>query len=222
VSIPDVGRSPTIDRRSAHARPLRVGVLAGAIAAVSALVGIEVMPTRYAATSVVSLVPRPTAVTSADTVRLLGKKYVVVATSATIMQRVGDAIGAQPDELLSSTTANLDAHTDNLTITVVRSDRQSAVDAANAVADALVRRSRFDELAQVEVTSPASAGRVEVSPSGPLLRSAGAVGAVIVGVLAWLLVYGRSAWRLRGAWPRGVRQRQPSGDRVLLVAEGAP
>ena len=166
-----------------------VAVLAGTIG------GVQTLPTRYSATSVVSFMPRPQTMTSADTLRLLVEKYAVLATSATITQTAGDAMHARADELASATTATLDAGTGNLEVAVAWSSRQQSVDAANAVADALVRRARYDELVEAEVTSPAVASRAVIRPSRPLLRSAGALAAVLVGILMWTLVRGRPARR---------------------------
>ena len=221
MSIPVVGRSPIVDRRRAYGgwivdrrdatpTPLAIGpvkrrlgarwaaIVASMTVLAGALGGVQAMPTRYRATSVVSFMPRPSAMTSADTVQLLGKKYVVLATSATIMQTAGDAIHAAPDDLATDTTATLDAGTGNLEVAVTRSGRQQAVDAANALADALVRRSQYDDLVQAEATSPATASRAVSRPARALLRSAGAVAAVLVGVLAWTLVRGRSRLRAKG------------------------
>ena len=171
---------------------LLAGILAFTSVLAGALTGIQIVPARYAATSVISFMPRPSAMTSADTVQLLSRKYVVLATSATIMQTAGDAIRTRPDELELTTTASLDAGTGNLGITVARPDPEQAVDAANAVAEVLVRRSRYDDLVEAEATSPAVASRVVSRPARLLLRSAAGVGAVLAGILAWTLVRGRS------------------------------
>lgn len=195
--------SPSKRRRAA----LRTAVLTFLVVLAGAMLGVQILPTRYAATSVVSFMPRLTSLTSADTVQLLGQKYVVLATSATIMQTAGDAIQAPPEDLVRATTAVLDAGTGNLEITVLRPSRQQAVDAANAVADVLVRRSRYDDLVQAESTSPAVASRAESRPARLLLRCAASVAAVLAGLLVWTLVRGRPG--------RG----QP--DSGLVVSEGS-
>src|SRR3954470_13717339 len=122
MSIPVVGRSPIIDQWRGggdgyRAEPfwtvvpsrrrrdvLKVAVLAFLAVLGVVLLAVQLMPARFAATSVLSIMPRPQSATTADTVELLGQKYVVLATSAMIMQTAGDAIPAAPEELVRATT----------------------------------------------------------------------------------------------------------------------
>jgi capsular polysaccharide biosynthesis protein len=222
MSIPVAGQAPSVDRgrgvgggvfddhvpagNPAAAGPAGrrrpVGVAVGVFMSLlaCALIGIQVLPVTYAATSIVSFVPKPSAMTSADVVQLVGQKYVVIATSAPTVRAAGDAVQIRPDDLSSSTTAALDIGTGNIEITVRRPDRQQAADAANAVSDVLVLRSKQDALVAAESTSPAVASRAVLKPPRALLQVAGGLAAALAAVLTWAVLRGRSRGRGRGIW----------------------
>jgi hypothetical protein len=171
-------------RAGARRRALATGgafllVLAAGLAAIQA------MPTRYAATSVVSFVPRPTALTSADTVQLVGQKYVVLATSPVTLGAAETAVGAPAGTLTDTTTAVLGAGTGNVSVTVTLRDRSDAAAAANAVAGILVRAASGDSLVTGEQTVPAVPGAAERKPARMLLRSAATLAALLAGALVW-------------------------------------
>ncbi len=178
-----------------------LAVLAGVLGAVQA------MPTRYAATSVVSFVPRPESPAAADTVQLVGEKYVVLATSPAALRVAGEAAGTPPDALAEATTAVLGAGTGNVSITVTLPDRYRAVAAANEVAAALVRSSTGDRLVSGEQTGPAVPGTAEPKPARTLLRTAGALAALLAAALAWRAAAGLA--RGPGARPAGAAVAAP-------------
>jgi hypothetical protein len=173
-------RSPAI-----AAAAVFVAVLAGVLGAVQA------MPTRYAATSVVSFVPRPESPASADTVQLVGEKYVVLAGAPATLQAAQQVAGTAVQQLGDATAVELGAGTGNVSITVTLADRDRAVAAANAVAAALVRASAGDRLVSGEQTSPAVPETVRLLPARMLLRAAGLLAAVLAAALAWTAARGR-------------------------------
>lgn len=159
---------------------------------------IRALPTTYAATTVISIMPRPGSGMAADTVQLAGKKYVVIATSVTTLEATASAVGVAPDQLSHATSAVLDAGTGNVEITVNWRDRQQAVNAANAIASVLVRRSMQDLLVLAEATSPAVESRAEVKPARTLLVIASGLAAALAAVLAWAVVKARLRPRREG------------------------
>ena len=89
----------------------------------------------------------------------------------------------------------LDAGTGNVEITVEWPERQQAVNAANAVAGVLVRRSAQDQLVIGEATAPAVGSRIEVRPPRMLLLIASGLAAALAAVLAWAVVKARPRLR---------------------------
>jgi len=152
------------------------------------LVAVQAMPTRYAATSVVSFVPRPESPAAADTVQLVGEKYVVLARAPAVLETAGAAARTPPDRLGQATSAVLGAGTGNVSVTVTLSDRDRAVAAANAVSAALVRAAAGDRLVAGEQTSPAVPATARVEPARTLLRAAGVLAALLAAALAWAAV----------------------------------
>lgn len=169
------------------------------------LVVIRALPTRYAATTVVSFMPRAGSGVAADTVQMAGQKYAVIATSATTLEAAGVAVGISPGALSDATSAVLDAGTGNVEITVEWRDREQAVNAANAVAGVLVRRSSQDQLVLGEATAPAVGSRTQVTPPRTLLLLASGLAAALAAVLAWAVVKARP--RLGRAGPVPPRPR---------------
>lgn len=228
---PPVYRSPTVPRGvimtarhpfSVHRRPAIVSFLAAAGAFAAALVLIQVWPTTYQASTVITFTPRPDTVASADFVHLLGEKYVVIAASATVMQSVGDALGIDPDVLSDSTTVTLSAGTGNVEIAVERPDRAAAVSAANAVADTVVRRTANDALTTAEVTSPAIASRATAKPPRQLMAAVGLTASVLLGASVWAVWTGRLRARGRVAGPEEQLPPSPSPQRPTATHVPAP
>jgi hypothetical protein len=161
-----------------------VTVLLGALGVVRTL------PTAYAASSVVSFLPRPDALLGADTVQLVGQKYAVLATSPDVLRSAAAVTGDRPEDLRTATTAVLAEGTGNLRITATLADADRAARAANAVADVLIRASGRDQLVAAELTSRAIGQDAEVRPARMLLRGVGVLAAALAAALAWSLVAG--------------------------------
>jgi hypothetical protein len=185
---------PAEPRRAAARRRRRVLATAAVFVAVlaGALGGVQLIPTRYAATSVVSFVPRPNSQTPADTVQLVGQKYVVLATSPITLDAAGRAVRAPLGLLTGATTAVLGAGTGNVAVTVTLPDRFDAAAAANAVAVTLVQASRDDRLVAGEQTAPAVPATAEARPPRTLLRGAGGLAALLASALTWSALAGLS------------------------------
>jgi capsular polysaccharide biosynthesis protein len=172
---------------------VRLGVAAFLVVLVCSLGGIQLLPPSYAATAVVSFSPRPTAMSTAETVQLVCQKYVVIATSGQTMHAASAMVGLSPEELSTSTTVTLEAGTANVDITVERPDRDAAVAAANAIAEVLVRDAADDPLVTGETTSPALSSRVTTKPARSVLRAAAVIAALLVGVWVLTIRRGRPA-----------------------------
>ena len=196
-------------------------VLTGGFAAVQAL------PTRYAATSFITFLPRPDANIAADTVTLVGQKYVVVATSIRTLRAAGARVGSTAADLTTRTTAVLVAGTGNVEVTVTLADRDRAANAANAVVATLVRDAVNDPIVQAEATAPAVAGSAHPTPPRMLLRIASLLAAGLAGALAWTVAAGATRRREAGAaWdgagdPDGARSTLPTAPHAITPGRGA-
>jgi hypothetical protein len=157
------------------------------------LAGVALLPSSYAATSIVTALPRPTSGVGADTVQLIAEKYVVLATANDAMTSAGAVIGTSPQDLARATVAVLAPGTGNIEVTVTLPDRQNAA-AANAVAVGLANASRHDPLAVVEAVAPAVPAGAESKPARSVLRAAGLLAALLAAVLVF--------WVLRGGTVR--------------------
>ncbi|MEN3356143.1 MAG: hypothetical protein V7637_125 [Mycobacteriales bacterium] len=182
--------SPAYRLATLRRRRLAAALSATLLVGAGALATVQLTPPRYAATSVVSFVPRPNLLASADTVQLVGQKYVVLATSPLTLEAAGSALGTPAGPLTGATAAVLGAGTGNVAVTVTLPDRARAADAANAVAAVLVRASRSDQLVEGEQTAPAVPGTAELHPPRLLLRSAAVLAAVLAGLLVWTALAG--------------------------------
>jgi hypothetical protein len=186
--------TPNVD--AVVARPRRrmaiIALLVGALPLAVGLGLIQAWPTRYAATSVVSFTPRPAAMAPADTLQLVGQKYVVIATSRATMQAASDTLGLNADDLAAGTVAALSPASVNLEIVVELPDREQAVAAANTVAALVVERAANDELIKVEQTSSAVAIEAVAKPPRGLLRAVSGVAAALLAGLVWTVLRGRS------------------------------
>jgi hypothetical protein len=180
------GRRPGARRRGEVALAAVVFVIVN----VGALGLVQRLPTAYAASSVVSFLPRPDGPVGADTVQLVGEKYAVLATSPDVLGSVGTVTGERPEDLRAATAAALAQGTGNLQVTVTLADPDRAARAANAVADVLVRTSTRDQLVAGELTSRAVGQDAELRPARMLLRGVGVLAAALVAALVWAMVAG--------------------------------
>jgi hypothetical protein len=180
------GRRPRVRRRGEVALAVTVFV----IALVGALGLVERLPTTYAASSVVSFLPRPDGPVGADTVQLVGEKYAVLAVSPDVLRSVATVTGEQPEDLRVATAAALAQGTGNLQVTVTLADPVRAARAANAVADVLVSTSARDQLVAGELTSRAVGQDAEPRPARMLLRGVSVLAAALFAALVWAMVAG--------------------------------
>ena len=182
-----------VDKRSSRTGRRAESLLATAafLAVLFGVLGaVQQLPTTYAATSVVSFLPRADAPVGADTVQLVGEKYAVLATSPDVLRNVGRATGEEATELRAVTAATLGAGTGNLEVTVTLPDADRAARVANAVADQLVRSSGRDELVGGELVSRAVGPDAEVRPARMLLRGVGLLAAALTAAVVWAVVAG--------------------------------
>ena len=178
-------------------RPATAALAGFLVVLIGGLAVVQVLPTRYAATSVVTFLPRPDANIAADTVALVGQKYVVVATSVHTLTAAGTRVGITAADLTTRTTAVLVTGTGNVEVTVTMASRAQAANAANAVTGTLIRDAANDPIVQAESTSPAVAAAAEVKPPRMLLRVAVILAAGLAAALAWTAI--------AGATRRGIR-----------------
>jgi hypothetical protein len=183
-----------VARLTGRPRAVPGAVITFLVVLVGVLAGVQLLPTSYAATSIVTVLPRPTSGVGADTVQLIAEKYVVLATANDTMTSAGSVIRTSPQDLVRATVAVLATGTGNIEVTVTLPDRQTAAAAANAVAVGLVSASRQDPLAVVEAVAPAVPASAQSKPARSVLRAAGLLAALLAAVLVF--------WVLRGGTGR--------------------
>lgn len=182
-----------VARLTGRPRAARGAVITFLVVLGGVLTGVQLLPSSYAATSIVTVLPRPTSGVGADTMQLVAEKYVVLATANDTMTSAGAVIGTSPQDLVRATVAVLAPGTGNIEVTVTLPDRQNAAAAANAVAVGLVSASRQDPLAVVEAVSPAVPASAESKPARSVLRAAGLLAALLAAVLVFWLLRGGTA-----------------------------
>lgn len=148
--------------------------------------GVQLLPVRYAANSVVSFTPRPQSGADANMVQLIAQKYAVVATSEEVLGITASRTGVPESRLRGAIASQVQPDTGNLTITATLPDRHRAADVANAVANAVADDASDDDIVSGEQTAQASAAAVQASPPKPLLSLAGGVAALLLAALVLL------------------------------------
>ncbi|MFC8517453.1 O-antigen ligase family protein [Streptomyces sp. NPDC057257] len=174
-------------------RAILAGLLAGLVVLGAGLIVIAEQPTRYAATSTVSLAPRSLPNVSADIVRLAATKYAVVAGSTANLELAARRSDMTTSELRDDLSVAVQQETANVDITVTGRNADQAASAANSIASAVATATDHDRLITGEVTAPADPDAADRKPSRPLLLTIAIVAAVLIA--AWVTVGVRYAAR---------------------------
>ena len=153
---------------------------------------VESLPDQYEAQALVALGPRTKREASADTVRVVGPKYVEYLSAPSTIREVGLQVDQDPATLEDAVEATLALDTGNLTIAAELPSREDAADVANEFAAAAVDLAAADKLLSGELLA---AALPPDEPSGPprrLFESAALLAGLLLGVtLAVLLERGR-------------------------------
>lgn len=161
------------------------GLLVGGLALLVTL-GIQLIllvPTTYTATSAIALRPL-TAEQSADSIQMQAHEYSVALGAKETAAAVLGEIGTTGDEPEVSVTATQDAGTSTVRIETASTDRQTAVDVANGLADRAEELGADDDTAQVVVVVQAGPAGVSSDPPRNLYIAA------LLAVAALLLAAG--------------------------------
>ncbi|MGH3383388.1 MAG: hypothetical protein ACRDO1_02290 [Nocardioidaceae bacterium] len=145
------------------------------------------LPTRYTATAVVALGPRPETAVSAGLVSLLATKYVSFAASEQGSQQLARQLGLEPADIASGLAVTMPDRTTNITVAVTLRDPTSAADVAAAVSDRIVERVASDPTLEADLVVPASATNVTEQTGRSRLLLAGAAASVLFAVVVVLL-----------------------------------
>jgi capsular polysaccharide biosynthesis protein len=184
----DEAASPGADTgvSSALGRRWRTAVLAFVLVLVAGVTAVQLYPTRWAATAVVSFTPRTDV--SVDTVALVAQRYAVVVTSDATAERIAaETSGASADAIAGAISTELEVGTGNLRITVALPTRATAVAAANAAADGLQTVAQDDELVTGTVAAGATERGATLTPPRQLLYAAVVASALLLAVVLAVL-----------------------------------
>jgi polysaccharide biosynthesis transport protein len=149
----------------------------------AAAIYVESLPSEYDGKAIVSIAPRPN-VTSvgADTVRVVGPKYVAYVEAPSTAREVAARIAADPGDIEDAVDASIAPDTGNVTITVRMRSPGRAADAANAYAAAVDQFSRTDPLLTVQTVAAAVAPQKPAAPPRRLLEAAALLIGLLLGV----------------------------------------
>ncbi len=173
---------------------IAAAILAGAV------IYVESLPSEYDANAVVSIAPRPDVATvGADTVRVVGPKYVAYVEAPSTAQEVSDATGVDAGTLEDAVDASIAPDTGNITITARMRSPEQAAEVATAYAQAVEDFSIDDPLLTATTIAEAVPPRAPAAPPRRLLEAAALVVGLIIGIgVAALLERGRPrlrSWR---------------------------
>lgn len=107
----------------------------------------------YQGQAVVAFQPRDADLTGAETMTLLTPKYVEVLRSPSLVNDVAAQLGEQSEDVLESSTAELEPNTLNLRVDARAGDPDRAVSIANALAAGAVQRASEDPLISAEIVA---------------------------------------------------------------------
>jgi capsular exopolysaccharide synthesis family protein len=158
----------------------------------------ESLDNVYESSAIVSLSPQPGREIGADTIRVLGPKYVAYVTARPTIDIAAGRAGVAAGALRAGADASIAPETANLTISVELRDPDLAAAAANELARVAVNLSKSDRLLNAVLLVPAVPVHTPSGPPRRLLELGGLLLAVLAGVTVAVVV-DRSQPRVGGA-----------------------
>jgi capsular polysaccharide biosynthesis protein len=147
----------------------------------------------WRSTAVIALYPRDPLRTDAQTLTLLGPRYVALLGSPRVLDEAAEKTGATEDEMRAGVGGEMEPETLVLRIYFSGDTAETSAEAANALAGAIVDEASSDPLVKARTVANAVAPRARTNPSigqvAGLGLVAGLIAAVFVGVRA------RRRWR---------------------------
>jgi polysaccharide biosynthesis transport protein len=178
----------------------KTALLIAAAVFAGAAIYVESLPSEYDGNAVVSIAPRPEVATvGADTVRVVGPKYVAYVEAPSTAQQVSDATGLDAGTLQDAVDASIAPDTGNITITARMRSPDQAAEVANAYAQAVVEFSNDDPLLTATTIAEAVPPSAPAAPPRRLLEAAALLVGLMIGIgVSVLLERGRPrlrSWR---------------------------
>jgi tyrosine-protein kinase len=175
-------------------------LLIAALFTLGATIYVESLPAQYDGEAIVAIAPRAeVASADANTVRIVGPKYVEYVTAPSTVAVVAPRIGEKRGTLETAVDANIATDTGNMTITVRLPNARRAARAANAFARQAIVFSERDPLLSAEVVAHALQPGAPSAPPRRLLEAAALLVGLLQGIgLSLLLERGRPrlrSWR---------------------------
>ncbi len=138
---------------------------------------------EWKSTAVVALLPRDPIGTGADTLVLLGPRYIALLDNDRVLQAVGEQMGKTDEEIRAGVSAEIQPGTVNLEIVFAGDDRATAP-VANALADIVVEAAADDPIVQGDIVASAVPPRaIELPTLGQIMLFGAAAGVVAAGVV---------------------------------------
>ncbi len=142
----------------------------------------------WTSTTVVALTPRSPTTIGADTVVLLGPRYVALLESAPVVEAAGRNVGVSAETMREGAAGLIQPETLNLEVAFTGADPTQTARSANALAAAIISAASQDPLiygvqVAVAVPTPSEPARPRLSDVVLLGGVAGLVSAIVVAVL---------------------------------------
>lgn len=150
---------------------------------------VSTLPSQYDGVAIVSVAPRAgVSNAGADTVRVIGPKYVAFVTSPQVASVVARETGVSRTDVQDALDATIQPDTGNITITARLESPILAARVANAAAAEAVDFGKSDELLTSEIVAGAIADAVPAAPPRRLIIAASVLVALLLGVATAVLV----------------------------------
>jgi tyrosine-protein kinase len=154
-----------------------------------AVLYVESLPAQYDGKALVAISPRPSAPSaSADTVRVIGPKYVAYVTARSTIATVAPQVGEDPQTLEHAVDAAVPTDTGNMTVTVRLPSPERAARSANAFAERAVEFSATDSLLRAQLVARALPPDEPASPPRRLLEAAAGFVGLLLGIASSVLL----------------------------------
>ena len=180
------------DLLDAVRRRWKVTFIVALFVAAGAAYYVESLPNQYEATALVALSPRTRVGATADTVRVVGPKYVEYLTAPSTIEEVAPLLNIDPDDIEDGLDATIATDTGNLSVTAEMGSPSEAEDVADAFANRAVDLADTDKFLSGELLAEALPPNEPSGPPRRLFEAAAVVAALLLGIaMAIVLERGR-------------------------------
>jgi succinoglycan biosynthesis transport protein ExoP len=185
----DTGRDVSIDLRRALRWRWPVLFVAAIVGLVVGSFVAAQRPQEYEATAITAIVPaRSDSIPGADYVSLAVPSFIAFATSPAKLQDIALAVGVDVGDLQSSVQVEVQGTSNTITVTARADSPSAATRAANSIAYEMTRFRDGSQVTRAVMVAAATTPDAPREGAAGLLRGAGLLGGIAVGIaLVWML-----------------------------------